>query len=85
VFISQTERYFDVINFSVEYMALADCCHLKYDSRSRSSWSPLSHMILLRATSLNSSVSVTGLGLWHFVTEYKKGPRSKRKSMTCMV
>jgi hypothetical protein len=23
--------------------------------------------------------------LWHFVTEYKKGPRSKRKSMTCMV
>jgi hypothetical protein len=33
----KTERYFDLMNFSVEHMALADCSLLKFGSESWSS------------------------------------------------
>jgi hypothetical protein len=38
---AKTERNFDLVNFSVEYMVLADSYLLKYGSRSWSSWTPL--------------------------------------------
>jgi hypothetical protein len=50
-----TERYFDLMNFSVEYMAVADWYLIKCSSLSWSSWPPLLWSITGTYLSYNSN------------------------------